>query len=58
MRFREIREIRTNEKITDTCVTKKEENEGFRQIKPETDITVEDAKAFWDNMFAGFAKEN
>jgi hypothetical protein len=55
MRFREIR---TKEKITDTCVTKKEENEGFRQIKPETDITVEDAKAFWNNMFAGFAKEN
>ena len=47
MRFREIR---TSEKITDRFV---EENkvENFKQIKSETDITVEECNKFWDNVF-------
>lgn len=27
-------------------------DEAYKQIKPETDITVEEARAFWDNLFS------
>ena len=43
MRFREIR----NREIT----RDKKEEEGFLQIKPEGDMTVQDARNFWDNLF-------
>lgn len=49
MKFREIREIRTSEKISDNTV--KKESENFKQIKPETDMTVEEARKFIDDLF-------
>lgn len=47
MRFREIR---TQEKITDNCIKKKEE-EAYKQIKPETDITLDEANSFIESLF-------
>ena len=44
-----FREIRVSEKITDTCV--EEHDDKFMQIKPETDMSFEDAKNFWNNIF-------
>ena len=44
-----FREIRTTEKITDTCVV--EEHHEFEQIKPETEMTTEEAKDFWNELF-------
>lgn len=43
MRFREIR----NREIT----RDKKEEDSFLQIKPEGDMTVQDARNFWDNLF-------
>ena len=45
-RFREICEIKPDE-------TKKvhTQHEEYKQIKPETDITVEEARNFWDELF-------
>ena len=48
MRFREFREVERNierEKMN-------EKEEGFRKIKPETDMTFEEAEAFWNEVFA------
>lgn len=50
MKFREIQEIRTGEKLSDNTV-KKEESENWKQIKPETDITGEEARKFLDDIF-------
>ena len=38
-----FREIRTSEKITDLDERKKKEEKGYLKIKPETDMTVEEA---------------
>jgi hypothetical protein len=46
-RFREIREIKPDE--TNKQVNNQEE--GFEQIKPETDMTVKEAKNFIDELF-------
>ena len=51
MRFREIR---TSERITDQDRRREEEfrkQRGFMQIKPESDITYEEAKAYVENLF-------
>lgn len=48
MRFREFREVERNierEKLT------KDEEEGYKKIKPETDITFEEAKRFVESLF-------
>lgn len=47
MRFREIREI---EEVNISC-NDKEENDNYLQIKPVTDITIEEAKKFIDSLF-------
>ena len=47
MRFREVERNIEKEKIN-----KKKEEEGFKKIKPETNITVDEAKNFIDNLFA------
>ena len=46
--FREIREIKPDE--TRKVVTKKSEE--YKNIKPETKMTVEEAKSFIDDLFA------
>ena len=50
MKFREITEIRTSEKISDNTA-KEEESENWKQIKPETDMTADEARKFWDDVF-------
>ena len=47
MRFREVERNIEREKLN---TDKKEE--GFKKIKPETNITYEEACDFWDNLFA------
>ena len=44
-----FREIRTSEKITDTCV--EEHDDKFMQIKPESDMTLNECKDFWNSIF-------
>lgn len=48
MRFREIREIR---EVNERVGKKEEKHYAFQDIKPETNITVEECDAFWDNLF-------
>ena len=50
MRFREFREVERN--IEKEKMNEKKKEEGFRKIKPETDITFEEAEAFWKEVFA------
>lgn len=47
-KFREIKEIKDN---FETRSKVEEKEEGFKQIKPETDITVEEARSFIDSLF-------
>ena len=46
-RFREVERNIEREKLNRD---KREEN--FKKIKPETNISVDEAKNFWNNMFA------
>lgn len=46
-RFREIREIKPDE----TRKQVKDHEEGYKQIKPETDMTVEEAMKIIDELF-------
>lgn len=46
--FKEIREIKKPEKISNE---KKKEDESYKQIKPETEMTVNKAKNFLDDLF-------
>ena len=46
--MREIKEIR-NEKIKNN--TKEEKEFGFMEIKPESNITMEEAKAFFEKLW-------
>ena len=48
MRFREIREIR---EVNERVGKKEEKHYAFQDIKPTTNITFEECKAFWDNLF-------
>ena len=48
-KFREIKEIKKDFEIRKSVDDEKEE--GFKKIKPETDITVEEAKNFIDSLF-------
>lgn len=58
-RFREVernieRENLTNKNYDDGYeynFDKRIGEEGFRKIKPETDITIEEAKAYWYGIF-------
>ena len=49
MRF--FREIRTSEKITDKDAVKKQQSENYKQIKPKSNMTYEEAKEFVNNLF-------
>lgn len=48
--FREIREIKIPEKISSDPAAN-HESENFRKIKPQTEITTEEARAFIDSLF-------
>ena len=49
-----MREIRTRERITE--LDKKKEKIGYTKIKPVSDITANQARDFWANLFSN--KEN
>jgi len=49
-KFREIREVKDN--FETRSKVEDEKDKGFMQIKPETNITVEEARAFLDSLFA------
>lgn len=51
--FREIREIKTSE----FRKKKEEEEKGYLKIKPKS-MTLEEANAFWDNLWANMTEEN
>ena len=36
----------------------KNEEESYKKIKPETDMTFEEAEAFWNEIFVNLAKES
>lgn len=46
MRFREVERNIEEEKLN------KKKEEGFKKIKPETDITIDEARAFIYSIFA------
>lgn len=46
MKIKEIREKEVERKLQGDIRI-----EGFKQIKPETEITPEECKAFWDNFW-------
>ena len=57
MRFREVernieRENLSNDKEYEYDFSKRIGEEGFRQIKPKTNMTVDEAKAYWDDIFS------
>ena len=52
MRFREVERNIEKEKINQN------KEESYKKIKPETDITIEKAKAFVDELFMNMAKES
>ena len=47
MRFREVEKNIEKEKLN-----KKKEEEEFKKIKPETNITVDEARSFVEDLFA------
>ena len=52
MRFREVERNIENEK------NNKNEEESYKKIKPETDMTFEEAEAFWNEIFVNLGKES
>ena len=50
-RFREVERKIDRENVTNKFNEEKKE-EGFKQIKPETDMTFEEAKDFLNSLFA------
>lgn len=52
MRFREVERNIEKEKINQN------KEEAYKKIKPETDITYEEAKAFLEGLFMNMAKES
>ena len=46
MRFREVERNIEEEKLN-----KKKKEEGFKKIKPETNITIEEARSFIEDLF-------
>ena len=52
MKYKEKKKNIENEKIN------KNEEESYKKIKPETDMTFEEAEAFWNEVFMSMAKES
>ena len=53
--FREFREVEKN--LEREKNLSERETENYRKIKPKTNLTVEEANAFWANKFAQEAEE-
>ena len=52
MRFREVERNIEKEKIN------RNKEGAYKKIKPKTDITYEEANAFWNELFMNMAKES
>ena len=52
MRFREVERNIEKEK------NEQNKEEAYKKIKPETDMTFEEAEAFWNEIFVNLAKES
>lgn len=52
--FREIREIKEEKRLTE----EKKKEEGFRKIKPESEMTIEEIEQFWMNELLKLKAEN
>ena len=52
IKFREVERKIEKERVN------KDRNEKYKEIKPETDITVEEARQFLDNLFASMGEAN
>ena len=52
MMFREVEKNIENEK------NNKNEEESYKKIKSETDMTFEEVEAFWNDVFMNMAKES
>lgn len=52
-----FREIRTSEKI-ETVSEKKEQNENYKKIKPQNELSIEEMNGFIENLFKQVALEN
>lgn len=52
-----FREVERNFEREKHLSPKTDESLGYRNIKPQSDITVEQANAFWANLFAQEAEE-
>ena len=50
-RFRETRAPKEIQEIKTVDLSKEQSQDGFKSIRPETDITFEEAKQFWDDLF-------
>ena len=46
MKFREV-----ERNIEEERLNKEKEEEGFKKIKPETNITIEEARSFIEDLF-------
>ena len=56
--FKEFREVEKNiEREKNLSLQNSDESQNYRKIKPNGNITVEQANAFWANKFAQEAKE-
>lgn len=53
MRFREIRVKEINEVEKRKREEEERQNQAYLKIKPQTNITVEEAKDFWNAVFSG-----
>ena len=53
-KFREIKEVKEEESIKE----RKNQEDGFKKIKPEGAITFEEACSFWEQEFARLAEES
>lgn len=46
-----FREVEKHFDAEDRMIKKEEEKKEFLEIKPETNITVDEARTYWDMMF-------
>lgn len=51
VKFREVERNKEVERLRKIQEQERIANEGYRKIKPETDITMEEAKNFFNSLF-------
>ena len=52
--FREIREIKSEER---NLTNNKNGEQGYKQIKAQTNMTVKEVNNYWNNLFASLGEE-